>query len=69
MLKGNAIFDIDKYSVDFHSVQEELVIRARDVSPETLFQGTLLQLNDVQQYAVIRAKNENMSSSCSTTCM
>ena len=60
-LKGNAIFDIDEYSVNFHSVREE-VTRARDVSLERLFQDTLLQLNDVQQRAVIRAKDEKMSS-------
>ena len=61
VLNGNAIFDIDEYSVNFHSVREE-VTRARDVSLERLFQDTLLQLNDVQQRAVIRAKDEKMSS-------
>ena len=60
-LKGNGVFDIAEYCAEYHSVQEE-IIKAKEELLEKLFNDTLLQLSDVQQRAVTRAKDEKISS-------
>ena len=57
----NGVFDIAEYCAEYHSVQEEIT-KAKEELLEKLFNDALLQLSDVQQRAVTRAKDEKISS-------
>ena len=60
-LKGITTFDSEEFNVHFGTVPEE-AINIRDLALQNMFNETISQLNNMQQRAVMRAKDEKMSS-------
>ena len=60
-LKGIINFDVEEFNFQCNKVQEE-AINTRDLALQKMFNETISQLNDMQQRAVMRAKDEKMSS-------